>query len=434
MSSLPDSNPPTRARSRPAWLFCLAMLSFAAGAGEAELGLHRALELALTGNPGLAELKARAQALAAVPSQAGALPDPSFSVDLLNLPTRSFDLRKEDMTMLDLGLSQTIPFPGKRGLQQKIAEQEALAAADSVEEARLRLARDVKQAWWRLYYYDRALNLTREAGQFLQQLVDLAQAQYRVGQGSQQDVLMAQLELSKLKDEQLEWIGMRHGAIPGFNQLMDRAPEAPVTLPEAAEVKLPELDEAGLRETAQASRPLFALHRKMLDAAQARVELARKDFYPDLTLGAGYALRQNSPTGQSRSDFASLRLSVNLPIYAADKQARAVDQRQSEYLQQQYSQQDEHRKVLAEISARVAEYRHARERLELFEHEILPEAQQAVTSLMAGYRVRKSGFSDLLRAQLSLFQYQNQYWQSLARTQQILAELSAAVGGETDHE
>ncbi|MGZ8217505.1 TolC family protein [Methylomagnum sp.] len=434
MFSAIHPRPRRRARIWPVLLGCLATVPSLPWAADADLGLKRAVELALAGNPGLAEIKARAEALAAVPPQAGALPDPIFNVDFLNVPTRNFDLRQEDMTMLELGLTQTVPFPGKRGLQQRIAEQEALAAADSVDEARLRLARDVKQGWWRLFYYDRALNVTAEAEQFFRQLVEITQSKYRVGQGTQQDAQLAQLELSKLKDERLELIGMRHGEAAQFNVLLNRAPDAPVAIPAQARVELPDVSEAMLLSKATEARPLFAQHRKMLEAAKARVDLAEKDFYPDFTVGAGYGVRQNTPTGQTRSDFLSFRLSMNLPVYAGDKQARAVDQRQSEYLQAQYALQDEHRRAEADIAAKSAEYRHAKERLALFEHEILPQARQTVDSLMAGYQVGRTDFSDLLRAQLTLFQYQGQYWQSLARTQQILAELAAAVGGEVGYE
>jgi outer membrane protein TolC len=414
--------------------FCLVAFSTALVADEAVLTLDQAIELALAGNPGLAEIKARAEAMAAIPPQAGSLPDPALNLDLLNVPTRSFDLRKEDMTMLEVGLSQKIPFPGKLALQEKVAEQEALAAADSIDEARLRLKRDVKQAWWRLFYYDRALNVTAEAQQFFQRLIDLAQAKYKVGKGAQQDVLLAQLELSKLKDEKLELVGMRHGQTAKLNALLDRTPESLVRISPEAEFDLPSVTEAALQDKALQIRPLFAQHQKMLDAARSKVELAQKDFYPDLTVGAAYAIRQNSPTGETRSDFASVRLSMNLPIYAGQKQSKAVDQRRSELLQEQYALRDDHHKIQAEIAAKTAEYHHAREKLALFEHEIIPQAQQTVSSLLAGYQVSRAEFSDLLRAQLTLFQYQTQYWQALTRTQQILAELSAAVGEDLSHD
>jgi len=424
-----------RPRLFAAWAASLALASCAAAsADEPPLSLAQAVEHALAGNPGIAEVKARAEAMAAIPSQQGALPDPSLNVDMLNLPTRNFSLRQEDMTMLEIGLSQRVPFPGKLALQERAAEQEALAAADSVEVARLRLARDVKQAWWRLFYYDRALNVAAEAGQFFRQLVDIAQAKYQVGQGAQQDVLMAQLEWSKLKDETLELTGMRHGESALLNALMASPSASPVRLPAEAEFKLPALDDTGLQEKALRVNPLFAQHGKMLAAAQTKVDLAQKDYYPDFTLGAGYAVRQDTPAGLARSDFLSIRLGVTLPIYAGQKQAKAVDQRRVELLQEQYSLQDEHNKAHAAISTKTAEYQHAKERLALYEHEIIPQARQTVESLLAGYQVSKANFSDLLRAELALFQYQSQYWQSLARTQQTLAELSALVGEDLGHD
>ncbi|PPD48103.1 MAG: hypothetical protein CTY16_06225 [Methylobacter sp.] len=398
------------------------------------LTLDLAIARALAGNPGLAEVKARADAQAAIPSQDGSLPDPTIRFGALYLPTNSFNLRQDDFTMMEVGLSQDIPFPGKLALREKIAEHEALAAADSVKEAQLLLASEVKQSWWRLFYYGRALNLLDEAEIFFQQLVAIAQEKYKAGKGTQQDVMLAQLELSKLKQEKLELASLRHSQDARINALLNRTPETPVKIPAEAEFKLPVIVESALQDKALQRRPLFAQHRKMLDAAKTRVELAQKGLYPDFTVGAFYDARQNTPTGQSRSDFASVQVSMNLPIYAAGKQAKAIDQRKSELLQEQYSLQDEHHKIQAEIASKAAEYQHAKEKLLLLEHEIIPQAQQTVNSLLAGYQVSQTAFSDLLRTQLGFFQYQTQYWQALTSTQQLLAELSAEVGEELGHD
>ena len=398
------------------------------------LTLDVAITKALAGNPGLGEIKARAEALAAVPEQAGALPDPTVNVGLLNVPTSSFNLHQEDMTMMEMGVSQTIPFPGKRALREKVAEHEAMASAESVEEARLRLTRDVKLNWWRLFYYDRTLKLLNEAEGFFQQLIDIAQANYKVGKGAQQEVMMAQLELSKLKSEKLDFLGQRGAESAKLNALLDRDVGTPLIIPGETTFKLPELAGAKLQDKSLLARPLFAQHGRMLEAAKAKVELAQSDFYPDFTVGGGYAFRQNTPTGQGRSDFASVQLSMNVPIYANHKQAKAVDQRKSELLQEQYALKDEHHKIQAEIEAKAAEYQQTRKKLLLLEHEILPQALQAVNSLLSGYQVSQKGFTDLLRTQLSYFQYQIQYWQALTNTQQLLAELSAEVGEELSHE
>jgi len=410
----------------------LAALSAGSHADEPILSPERAVALALEGNPSLAQVKARAEAMAAIPSQEGTLPDPTLNLDALNLPTANgLNLRKEDMTMMEVGLSQAIPFPGKLALKEKAAEFEAEAAANTVEEARLRLARDVKIRWWQLMYMHRSLIIIADTERLLQQLVEIADAKYRVGEGLQQDVLSARLELAKLGQQRAQHVGMHRSEIARLNALLNRSMDSPVRLPGEVETALPDIQsEADLLAMAERSRPLLAQRKHAIDAAQTRLELAKKDYYPDFTLGAGYAFRQNTPTGQSRSDFANFRLSLNLPIYADSKQSKAIDQRNSELLKERYALEEAERKTQTEIASSLAVYRGDREQFKLFEDNILPLAQQTVASALTAYQVGKTDFLNVIRAENTWFDYRMQYWQALADAHQALARLLAAAGKE----
>ena len=132
----------------------IAIFSNAQAENSDALSLQTALDLALRNNPSLAEIKARSEAMAYIPSQVATLPDPVISFNALNLPTDSFDVGQENMTQLQAGFSQQIPFPGKLALREQTATHEAQAAAHTVVEARWLLLRDVKQAWWSLLYLD----------------------------------------------------------------------------------------------------------------------------------------------------------------------------------------------------------------------------------------------------------------------------------------
>ena len=103
-------------------------------------------------------------------------------------------------------------------------------------------------------------------------------------------------------------------------------------------------------------------------------------------------------------------------------------------LEEQYSAEDEHHKILSEIVAKVAEYQQLKDKTLLLEHEIIPQAQQTVNALMAAYQVSQSGFAELLRTELSVVQYQMQYWQTKTNTQAVLAELSADVGEDINND
>lgn len=400
------------------------------------LALEDAVSMAIEGNPGLAEMQARAEAMADVPSQAGSLADPMVSFTALNFPVDTFSRDQEPMTQLQFGIEQALPFPGKLALKERAAEFDADAAASNVDEARLRLIRNVKQGWWQIFYLDRSLDTVSRNQDLLRQFVQIAQTKYTVGEGLQQEVLLAQVELSRLLDRQVELQGMRRQQAARLNALLDRTASTPVVLPERVNEALAGiLPEAQLYTRAEAARPLLEQRRQEVEAARTRREFARRDRYPDFSLGAAYGFRQGeNPDGSSRPDFASLRLGMSLPLYAGRKQDRAVDQRTSELLQKQYALQDEWNKVQAEITAALADYQRASEQVQLYKTGILPQARQSVASMLSGYQVSKVDFLNLVRAQVTLYNYETQYWKSFSEANQALARLAAAVGEEVIHE
>ncbi|WP_431064226.1 TolC family protein [Methylotuvimicrobium sp.] len=413
------------------WFIC----SVVYGAEQAVLTLQAATELAMLDNPGLAQINARAQAMAAIPSQVGTMPDPVISFNALNLPTDTFDTRQEPMTQMQFGVSQSIPFPGKLELNEQAAGFAAEAAAHDVVEARWRLLRDVKKIWWSLFYLDRALEIVKANRDLLRQFVEIAQTKYQVGEGLQQDVLLAQLELSRLLDNELVLVGTRERAKAQLNALLDKPADQQINLPQAVSETLPNLmAESTLFEQAENSRALLSSRRESVNAAQTRLELAKKDYFPDFNVGAAYGIRDNTLTNTDRADFLSMKLSVTVPIFLASKQAKAVDQRTSELMQQKYVLQDEWNQVRAEISTASSDFHQTKNQVVLFKSGIIPQARQTVASMLAGYQVNKVDFLNLVRSQITLFNYETQYWKALSEANQALAQLTAVVGKEEIYE
>jgi outer membrane protein, heavy metal efflux system len=152
----------------------------------------------------------------------------------------------------------------------------------------------------------------------LQQFVEIARTKYEVGEGLQQDVLLAQLELSKLLDQQLILKGMRRNAAASLNALLDKPANSDVYLPETVALQLPVLKHENLLyQQAETSRAILEGNRLGINAAQSRLDLAKKGYLPDFTVDASYGARANTPSGNQRSDMLSLNLSMNVPIFAA---------------------------------------------------------------------------------------------------------------------
>lgn len=402
------------------------------------LSLEQALDIAMRGNPGLAEMKARAEAMAAIPMQAGTLPDPQVSIGLANLPTDSFSTSQEAMTQWQFKISQAFPYPGTLALREARAEHMARAASLDSKEFRQILKKDIKTLWWRLFYMDKALDIIDINKTLLRQLIEIAETKYKVGQGLQQDVLLAQLELSKLLDQEIEIKSLRHHAQSRLNALLNRETELSVLLPQAemVDTNLPDLKPVQeLIALAETQRPALAQQRQKIAAARSEKQLAEKDLLPDFKLSGGYGIRQGyDMDGGRRSDFLSMELGIEVPLFAERKQKMAISQKNSELKQQQFALQDTWNRIRADISSAFVSYQQSREQRQLLEQGILPQAQQTVASMLAGYQVNKVDFLNLIRAQITLYNYETNLWRHISDAKTRLAELAANIGEENIHE
>lgn len=394
------------------------------------LSLEDAVKTVMAVNPRLAEIRARAEALSNVPSQVGTLPDPKLSLGALNLPTDTFDFDQEPMTQLQFGVRQTFPFPGKLRLRETIATLDAESAFLNVDELMLALIADVKSVWWQIAYLREAARIVERNQALMREFVEIASTKYEVGEGLQQDVLLAQLELSKLADLDFQIRGQSETAYARLNALLDWPAEWRPALPENLSPTLPELlPEQHLQDAALQSRPMIAAMEKQIEAAKSAVELARKDYYPDFDFFAGYGVRDGEDTmGKSRPDLATLMLTVNVPIFASRKQARAVDQRRSEVVQKIAALTNAKARIRSEVSTAVANYERSRDGASLFRTGIIPQARQTVNSMLAAYQVNEVDFLNLVSAEITLYNYEMQFWKSLANANGALADLEAAAG------
>ncbi len=394
-----------------------------------ELTLKQAVTASLTGNPDLAAIKTRYESLAAIPSQRSTLPDPVLSLAGLNLPTDTFNLDQENMTQLQIGISQKFPFPGKLKLKEQSAAFEAEAALEQVGEARLNLVKTTRKTWWDIFYLQKSLRIILANQDLLRETVSAARKKYEVGKGLQQDVLLAQVELSRLMDRETSVKNSLEQKKAALAALLDRPPDLCFVLPTSTALTLPEtpsVDE--LRKKAIANRPGLLALKKKIDAAQARIDLARKDYFPDFTLGAAYGFRHDLPDGSARANFATFKLSMNLPVWTSTKQDQAVAQRTSESLTSRHNYRAFRNKVQNEVTTEYSEYTNTMQQTELYRTSLVPQAEQTAAAMLKGYQVNKVDFLNVVRAQLALYNFKITYWKRLSSAFKALAGLEAATG------
>lgn len=371
-------------------LLCASSLS------AAPLTLEEAERLALVAEPGQAVIEAEAQALAAEADVAGSLPSPKLRIGLNNYPIQSGDFSTEGMT--NAGVVYRQSFPAGRSRQYGESRLRAMSlAAERNADARGRNVREAtREAWYTVYYWQTAGALLEEARPFFDDLAAVTQSLYSVGRKSQQDVLRADLERSRLEDRLIEhrraeaaararlagWIGA------------DASRSLPETLP--ALTSVPAIE--SLAE-AVASHPDLLAADANLEASQAAVLLADEKSKPGWALDVGYSYREGSlDTGEPRPDFFTIGVTVDMPVF----RKRSVDGKLTAALRQRTAAESRRtlllRETNAELELEYANWTELSRRLDLFDQRILEQSAATAEAALLAYQSDTADFADVMRA------------------------------------
>ncbi|MBI4190778.1 MAG: TolC family protein [Betaproteobacteria bacterium] len=413
LSALPaDSSIPAASRSAP----------------QITTPLKELVSDALQNNPEIQAARKELEAAQHRVAPAGALDDPMLEAGFINVPTNSLRFDREEMTMKMIGLSQRLPYPGKRGLRQDVATKDAETAGYGYRETVNRVAREIKVAYFDLGLTLEMTGLIEKNKLILEQFLRIAQARYSVGQGTQADVLKAQTQLSKMTDELLKLARERSTIEAELNRMLGRGANAAAPVPEPPQIREIPLNLESLRETALAQRPQLLALQSIVARNEKALELARKDYYPDFDVRFSYGQRDNMPDGARRSDMASLTVAINLPVWRENKLAPRVTESMAMRDQALSMYQAQRNEVAAKLRQQAAAVEQNLKSARLYQTAILPQARLAVESALAAYRVNRVDLLMLLDSQMAVFNYEISLVTAMAGYNKALAEIDLLTG------
>jgi outer membrane protein TolC len=391
-------------------------------AAEAPLALDDIIREALEKNPAIQSAYYGVEALRRRVPQARSLPDPTLSVGWMG-SIRPFTVQRDDPSSYrSVGAMQTLPYPGKRALRGEIASKEADAAQWDYEAVRRRITADVKAAYYDYFFYDRALQVTARNQDLLTKLSQISEARYRVGKGIQQDVLKSQVEISLLLQRQTTLEQQRALAQARLNSLMGRSPESALGAPA-------DIQAAGLSYTlnqlyglARQRDPQVNREQQMVARNQLAVNLAQKDFRPDLSIGYMYQQRPAMP------DMHGLTFSVNLPVFYKSKQREAVGEATEQALSAERSRDSRINELYFELKEQYLAAKASEQLLALYSQAVVPQSSLALESSMSAYQTGAADFITVLGNFSNVLDYETNYYRELANYQTALARMEALVG------
>lgn len=394
-----------------------------------DAGAETYVSLALERNPAIRAADERARRLANRIPQARSLDDPMVFVAPVGDMAQTAAGEVNVMT----GVSQKLPFPGKLDTKGRIAGQDVAESLQELEQVRLRIAADTRRAWWSLYYATRAVEVTTGNRQLLAQFRDVAEARYRAGTASQQDVLRASVEMSKLDDDLIALGQQRTTAIAMLNQLLDRPVDASVPSPPVRELEPLTLELESLLAAAREANPEIARIHERIEGQRQRLALARLNRWPDLTVSFNYNLVDASglsPVANGQDQWW-VGLGFNVPLWVG--RLNAAEFEASRGVLESVSALDS---VTNQVAFRVQDaltrVQSQQRQTELFRDVIIPQARQAVDASLSGYRSGKLDFLTLVDNWRKLFEFQVIYHLNLAELERSFADLQQAVGRDLD--
>ena len=414
----------------PAILLCaITATSVCAADDEPEdPHLQAIIREALKLNPEIAAASREKDAASHRAASAGALDDPMIEAGLLNVPTNSLRLNQEDMTMKMLGISQRLPYPGKRGLRESLAAKDVEVVDHGYRETVNRVVRDIRVAYYDLALIDQTYQFHESNRQLLTRLLQITESRYAVGQGAQADTLKVQTQISKMDEDFLRVLRDRQSLVAELERLYGRAgQEFMVKLP-MPRLRATDFSVSELRDAAFRDRPQLLGLKTLIDRNQKALELAREDYHPDFDLRFQYGQRDKIPDGAPRSDLISMTLAFNLPLWGKQKLEPKIAEAQAKREQAMSLYQAQQNELLAKLRVQVAIAEQTRASARLYQTALLPQARLTVESALAAFRVNKVDFAMLLDSQMAVFNYELDHAGLVIAFNKALAEIDLLTG------
>ena len=382
---------------------------------------------ALDANPAIREALARSRAAERRVPQVTALPDPMLNFgQAIQRPETRVGSQLHTVTV-----SQLFPWFGKLDLRGKVATQEAVATNQLYIARQRDVIAAVKRAFYDLAYIDHALAISREERALLDHYEQLAQSRYATGQGLQQAVIKIQAEITKVVSR-LDTLNQQRVTLAArLNTLMNRPPDS--SIPAIVRQHVPEvaLDLDQLYRIGDKNRQELLASRALIERNERAIDLAKKDYWPDVAIGATYGniLGRDvlQPPADNGKNTLTLSVGVSIPLWR-EKYRAGVERATEEMLAQRRNYEAVQNEVEFAVRDQVVRLQTLRGQVRLFEDVLIPQAEEALRSTESAYQTGQAGVLDLLDSERVLLQVRLGNARQEADFQVALAELERAVG------
>jgi outer membrane protein TolC len=357
--------------------------------------------------------------------QAGAWEPPQVGVEFFQAPVASFPNPLKDQMEIDYFIEQIFDFPGKLGAMGKAARFSARMSEEETRTVEHRVIRELKTDYAELYFIQKKIELNSENQRLFQRLVDIASRQYEVGMGSQTEVLRVRTESSRLVTEGYSLEREKQSTEAMLNALLNRPLDGSIGRIDTLPIDFPGWKLEQIDSLALLYRPGLQAMQFEVAMNKAEVNAAKWDYAPDLTARLMYKDMAMTP-----KDYWSLMIGVNFPLtsWAYPKATARVEEMKALEKKSEASFIQMKNMVLLDVENAWLSMKTNRELIELNRKTVLPQAEMALASAIAGYKTGKVMFVMLIDTYRMALMARLDYYMAVMNHAAGQAQLEQAVG------
>ncbi|MCP4268561.1 MAG: TolC family protein [Candidatus Brocadiaceae bacterium] len=396
------------------------------------LEIRWVIDEALRANPELESAKLRWSASTERILQEMALDDPVLGFTYFGEQVQTRVGEKQAGIMA----SQKIPFFGKLRLKGEVAKNEARVYGEKHRTLQRVIVAKAKSAFYELYWVYKSIGINEENRELLQRFVKIAEVKYSTGRATQQDVLKAQVELSKIVNELINLEQFKEAARARINTLLNRHPNAPLGTPEEVDITELTVSLEELYGKAKEISPDLSLMKYRIERDKAAYKLAKKQYYPDVTFGLNYTFINDlpsdvmsSPSHEGRDSYTGT-FSINVPIFQKRKYDAGVREANAKLKSSEMAYRNMENMTLFGVKDYHFKVQTAERLVKLYRNSIIPQAEQSLKAAEIGYQAGNVDFLNLIDSQRVLLDFKLAFYRAVADFGVNIAGLERVVGVE----
>jgi outer membrane protein TolC len=360
-----------------------------------------------------------------IAQQVMTLPDPQFTVQSYSVgsPRPFAGFSNSDFAYIGFGASQDIPFAGKLRLKGEVANRDADMQQAQADLLRTSITDQLKLLYLRLAYLDATLSILGRNDAVLKPIIETGLSRYSLGQGSQADVLKAQIEHTKILRE----MTMHHQEMgqlqASLKELLHRPQTSADIVPEPLSLTPMQRTAEELQALVVSHNPAISVDTADVHKEDARLKSAQREGKPDFNVG--YMFQQ---TGGGYRDYYMLTLNMRLPrrkrVEAGVAEASESLERSRQELDSQVQQQ------LSEVQKQYIAVTNTTELLKEYQEGLLPQAEAAFRAEQTIYQSGKETLAPVLSSLLDVLIFEHDSQQALLDHEIALARLETLTGAQ----